>query len=60
MFLLSEVEVSILIDFIIIDVLLDKMLLNMLEVSIILNCDGFFISCIDVLLIYMWFSVILG
>lgn len=54
------VEGNIFIELVIIVYLLDRMLLNRLEYSRMLNCDGFLISCMVVLLMYICVSLIFG
>lgn len=54
------VEGNIFIELVIIVYLLDRMLLNRLEYSRMLNCDGSLISCMVVLLMYICVSLIFG
>lgn len=54
------VEGSMFIELVIMVYLFDKMLLNKLEYSKMLNWDGFLINCMVVLLIYIWDNVIFG
>lgn len=55
-----DVDGSMLMELVSIVVLLERILLNMLLVIIMLNCFGVLISCIVVLLMYMWDSFMFG
>lgn len=57
---LSDVDGSMFSELVSIVVVFDSRLLNRLLVMIMLNCLGQWYSCIVFVLVYMWFSLMLG